>query len=257
MKKILYLPLFILVLLLLGCGEKNDSTKNTDNTAQTSKEQDQTKNNDAQSDTSSDDSLSTDQDNSEDNVESDETTSVSNKDVEVTAEYSYPNGIGDTYYYLVVKNNSNKTIKIDSSAIAYNKKGEEIGAADGSFEDLPSGCEGLVEHYFESTKNIHKFKYELEINEEDTYSPAIQDISVNTKKVSNKIIVKCKNNGKDDIEFLKATVLFFKGKKIVDEESSYFTNDDSVIVAGKQITKQLESYEKFDNFKVYLSGRKE
>ncbi len=257
MKKILYLLLFILALSLLGCGQKTDSSKNADNTAQTSKEQDQSGNSTTQNNTVSGDSFSSEQDDSEETTDSNNSEAINMNDIKVVGEYSYPNGLGDTYYYLVIKNNSNKTVKIDSSAIAYNKKGEEIGASDGSFEDLPSGCEALVKHYFESTKKVHKFKYELEVNEEDTYEPAIQDVSVNTKRVGDKVIVKCKNNGKEDIEFLEATVLFFKGKKLVDEEFDYFTNDDSVIVAGKQITKQLESYEKFDNFKVYITGRKE
>lgn len=70
-------------------------------------------------------------------------------------------------------------------------------------------------------------------------------------------MVKCKNNGIDDVEFLKAYVLFFKGKKLVNSDSDYFTNDDSVIPAKETITKQIESYEKFDSVKIYLSGRKE
>lgn len=240
MKRTLYLFLTVILLLSL-CGCDYISSLDNDSVTLTNDINDEDE--EADSD-------------SENDTEFDSSSSINKNDLKVVGKYSYTNIIGDTEYFLVVKNNSPKTVEINSSVIAYNKKGEEVGVADGSYEDLPSGYEALIPHYFESTKNVNKFKYELEIENEKFYSPAIQDIKVSTKKFSDKVIIKCKNNGDDEIDFLEATVLFFKGKKLVYHDSEYLINDDFVIKPGKQITKQIESYKKFDNVKVYIAGRK-
>ena len=220
MKKIFYAVLVVMMVTMFGCsqntsGNLEQSNDKTQIKLQTSKPLPKNTDNET------------------------ETNSLNKNDIKVVDEYYMENSIGDTEYYLVIKNESNQTVAVESSAIALNKAGEEIGAADGEIEDLPSKCESIISFYFSSTK------------------PAIQNIHVTSKVMKDKVMVKCKNNGIDDVEFLKAYVLFFKGKKLVNSDSDYFTNDDSVIPAKETITKQIESYEKFDSVKIYLSGRKE
>lgn len=238
MKKIFYAVLVVMMVTMFGCsqntsGNLEQSNDKTQIKLQTSKPLPKNTDNET------------------------ETNNLNKNDIKVVDEYYMENSIGDTEYYLVIKNESNQTVAVESSAIALNKAGEEIGAADGEIEDLPSKCESIISFYFSSTKDVSKFKYNLNINQEEYYKPAIQNIHVTSKVMKDKVIVKCKNNGTDDVEFLQAYVLFFKGKKLVGSDSAYFTNDDSVIPAKETITKQIESYEKFDSVKIYLSGRKE
>ena len=246
MKKTFYLAFFVLTLSLCGCeysysnensepqaGDNANATQGTDNNG--------VDNNGAVPQGA-------------DAVESGDTEPVSESDVEVVAEYSLAS-IDDTEYFLVVKNNSKKAVRIYSAAIAYNGKGEEIGAAEGAVDDLPSGCETVIFNEFRLTTNVKKFKYDLEVVEETFYQPAIQNVKVTTKRLDRKVIVKCKNVGKDDIEHLYVTVLFFKGKKLVKYSSEYFMNSNFLIVPGKEITKQFINYKQFDDVKVYLSGK--
>lgn len=238
MKKVFCLAFFVLILSLCGCeysySNENSEPQGTDNNGTEPQ--------------------------GTDAAESAGTDPVSASDVEIVGEYSLASedylaySKDDTLYILVVKNNSKKTVCIDSFATAYDKKGEEIGVADASLENLPSGCESVIPHFFKSTKNVKKFKYDLDVNEETVFQPAIQNVKVTTKQLDKKVIVTCKNTGEDDIENLFVNVLFFKGKKIVDWSTGFFENSKSLLVSGKEMSKQFVPNNDFDDVKVYLKG---
>ena len=261
MKKVFCLVAFVLIITLCGCeysySNENSEPQASDNANATQG----TDNNGADNNgTESDGTVVKEVDNygfklqGAGAAESGDTDSVSESDVEVVGEYSLIKWSDQPEYFLVVKNNSEKTLRIYSSAIAYDKKGEEVGVAEGGTYALPSGCETALYHEFQSTENAKKFTYDLEAVEESFYQPAIQNVKLSIKKLDKKVIVKCKNTGEDDIEYLRARVLFFKGKKLVEDTSEDFTNSKNIIVPGKEIAKQFVPIKEFDDVKVYLSG---
>lgn len=154
MKKIFYAVLVVMMVTMFGCsqntsGNLEQSNDKTQIKLQTSKPLPKNTDNET------------------------ETNSLNKNDIKVVDEYYMENSIGDTEYYLVIKNEGNQTVAVESSAIALNKAGEEIGAADGEIEDLPSKCESIISFYFSSTKDVSKFKYNLNINQEEYYKPIV------------------------------------------------------------------------------------
>ena len=57
-------------------------------------------------------------------------------------------------------------------------------------------------------------------------------------------------------EFPQATAVFFKNGKVVDCNNSYLTDADYEIKPGAVITKEIKSYEDFDDVKVHLTAQK-
>ena len=261
MKKVFCLAASILILSLCGCEYSYSNENNGPQASDNANATQGTDNNGADNNTADNNETEVKEvDNygaalqGADAADSGDTDSVSESDVEVVAEYSLTKWSDQPEYFLVVKNNSEKTIRIYSSAIAYDKKGEEVGVAEGGTYALPSGCETALYHEFQSTENAKKFTYDLEAVEETYYQPAIQNVKLSIKKLDKKAIVKCKNTGEDDIEYLKARILFFKGKKLVEDTLEDFTNSKKIIVPGKEITKQFVPIKDFDDVKVYLYG---
>ena len=247
MKKVICLAVFVLILSLCGC-EYSYSNENSE--PQTSDDENAAQGTDGNGADNNGAALQ-----GANTAASGDTDSVSESDVEVVGEYSLTKSWSNhPEYFLVVKNNSEKTIRIHSSAIAYNEKGEEIGTAEGVAYALPSGYESVIYHEFESTENAKKITYDLEVVEETFYQPAIQNVKLSSKKLDKKVIVKCKNTGEDEIERLTAWIFYFKGKKLVESDSGYFMNSKSIIAPGKEMTKQYIPLEEFDDVKVYLTG---
>ena len=68
-----------------------------------------------------------------------------NGQVQVLAEYTLPDGIGwYTRHFMVVQNNSNATLDISTSSLAYAENGSMVGAANGSFLALGAGCVSVL-----------------------------------------------------------------------------------------------------------------
>ena len=172
-------------------------------------------------------------------------------------EYSYENTIGDTLYFLVIKNNSEQTIQINSNATAYDENKNIIGADSSELYALGGGCQSILTHYFDSVVNAKDFEYTLSIEKDIYYDSVIQDIKMETSVLDDKGIITCTNNGSESAQFLESTALFFNGNNLVYYGSTYITDNDSELKPNTTISEQIESYgNEFDNVKVYITGRK-
>lgn len=181
---------------------------------------------------------------------------LSEKDLTVE-DYSCENTIGDTMYFLVVKNNSNKTLSINSNCTAYNSENTIIGADSSSIDALGCGCESVITNYFDSVSGIDHFEYTLSMKEDEYNNSVLADINMNLSPQEDKVIVTCTNNGSVPAEFVEATALFFKDGRLVDYGCTYITDDDSEIKPGSTLSEQIDIYgTTFDDVKVYLTGRK-
>lgn len=173
-------------------------------------------------------------------------------------EYSMENSMGDTYFLLVVKNNSDKTISLDVNATAKDAEGKTVGAASSSEEAIGSENEVCLMNYFESVKSDSTFDYNMSVKEDDYYKPVIDDLSHEESDTGEKVIVTCTNNGEEVAEFVEGTVLFFSGDNLVGYETNYLTDDDSELKPGASIAKEFEFYGEggYDRFEVYFTGRR-
>lgn len=171
-------------------------------------------------------------------------------------EYSFENTIGDTLYFLVVKNNSTETVEINVNAVAKDIDGNTIGAANSSEQAVASGQEVCLCNYFDSVKNADKFEYTMSVKKDVYYESAMDDVSVEESKTDQKVVLTCTNNGEDAAQFVEAYALFFKDGKLINYDSTYIVDDDSEIKPGATIAGELNCYDGYDDVKVYVNGRK-
>lgn len=179
------------------------------------------------------------------------------KQVEIK-EYSMENSSGDTYFVLVVKNNSEKTISLEVNSTAKDSEGKTIGAASSDGEAIGSGNEVCLMNYFENVKIDSTFEYNISVKEDNYYEPIINDLSHEASDTGEKVIVTCTNTGDKAAEFVEGTVLFFSGDKLVGYETNYLTDDDSELKPKASIAKEFDFYgkEKYNRFEVYFAGRR-
>ena len=193
-------------------------------------------------------------DSDEDN-DSEDTASgdVSKKDIKVVDEYEY-NSYGDLYKYVIVKNNGKGVATISGKGKAYDSKKKIIGTSDGEELNIDPGATSFVVFTFDDADKIKSINYDLEVEATDFYKPGINSIKSKFEKVGDdKIIVTAKNTSNRDLEFAEGTALFFKGKKLVYVNSTYFTDSSDTMKKGKTEVQEIESYEKFDSVKLYFT----
>ncbi len=70
----------------------------------------------------------------------------------------------------------------------------------------------------------------------------------------NKEIISVTNNGVKPAQFIEGTILFFRDGEVVYWNSAVFIDDDYEIKPGDTITKELDSFEKYDAFKLCFTG---
>ena len=173
-------------------------------------------------------------------------------------EYKYENSIGDTLYFLVIKNNSTQAVGVSFNMVAYDKKNNTIGAADGSINVIGPGEESIGTCYFDGVKGIDHVEYDMSFDEAPYYEPVIGKLEV-VKNINKKnVVVTVTNKGDKPAQFVEAYALFFnKNGKVIGYRSSYLTDNDSEIKPGAKRSAQLGVYKGFSTVKVFFTGRAE
>lgn len=175
--------------------------------------------------------------------------------MEVT-EYSYENTIGDTLYFLVVKNNSDETVEISVNATAKDADGNTIGASDASGNAIGSGEEVCLCVYFDGVKNANSFDYTMTVKKDTYYDSVVSDLTIEQSTTNEKVILTCTNNGEKAAEFVEAYALFFNNGELTGYDSTYITDDDCEIKPGATLSSELNCYGGYDDVKIYISGRR-
>lgn len=172
-------------------------------------------------------------------------------------EYTYANFIGTNWYLMEITNNSDVTIQVETNVVAKDADGNTVGAASGEEGAIESGYTVCIPHMFDEIKP-ETYEYTISVNEEEYHSPVLSDLQYEASDTGDKLIVSCTNNGEKPAEFVKGLVLFFKGDQLLGHSSNYFTDDDSELKSGNTLAKEFEIYsdEQYDNYKVYLTGRR-
>lgn len=201
-------------------------------------------------------------DNRETEEETTEETTTTAKPVDKSEfdiqEYKYENSIGDTYYFLAIKNNSTQTVSIRFNMVAYDKKNNTIGAADGSIDVLGPGEESIGHGYFDSVKGIDHVEYDISFNDASYYEPVVGKLEV-VKSINKKnVVVTVTNKGDKPAQFVEATALFLdKNGKVIGYSTKYITDSDYELKPGAKLSGQLGIYKGYKTVKVYFTGRAE
>lgn len=205
------------------------------------------------SDDTSSDSVVTDN-----NVTEDESAETNLSDsIEIVAEYTLSDGIGwYTRHFMIIKNNSDTTVDVSTSSIAYSADGTMVSAADASFDALGADCTSIMYEAFETEAEIDHYETTMNVKESEYYESVIQDLSYTQNDIDGGAIFQVTNNGDKPAEFVEGYALFFAGDELVEFTSAYFTDDDSEIKPGATISKQMDAYNEFDRIEFYLTGRR-
>lgn len=173
------------------------------------------------------------------------------KDIDIT-KLSYST---DYFHYAVVifKNNTGKTLDINTDISFKDASGKLVGAGSGSADAVPSGTETVV--IVSNDTAFETYDGDLEVVETKYYQPVVQNLSYETSKVDNKVVVTVANNGDIPAEFVQAHGLFFSAGKLIYVDEDYTIDSDSELKPGRSKSGELKCYDPFDDVKIYLSGR--
>ena len=184
---------------------------------------------------------------------SNETEEDISSQIEVTGEYFFTNSIDDTYYCLVVKNNSSSDADISVNVLAKNESGSSSGAGSASVEAVAPGKEVCLTCYLSSTK-ASSFEYDLTASTAEYYTSADTDLAFQFTDTGKSVVIECKNTGTETANSVEAIALFLKDDKMVYYGSTYLMDNDFELKSGKSIAEDIECYEEYDSVKVFVHG---
>ena len=167
-------------------------------------------------------------------------------------ECSFENTIGDTLYFLIVTNNSSKTVKIDVNAIAKDVDGNTIGATNSDENAIGGGETVCLCNFFNALQNVESFEYTMMVEEDAYFESAGKDIEIQESKTDEKLILTYQNVGEEDVYEIEAYALFFANGELIGYDSS----SEYEVKAGATVSTELTCFEKYDDVKVYVHGER-
>lgn len=168
-------------------------------------------------------------------------------------QYKY-NSYGFLYNFMELTNNSDCTVDVNVNLLYYDGNDNLISAETMSEDVLMPGHSILMYNMLD--EDYARDEYTLSVSEPRYYRGIQDDISYEVSVAKEKLVVTMTNNGNEAAEFVDGTALFFKGDEVVGHDSAYFIDDDSEIKPGASISKNLNCYEDFDGYKIYVTGRR-
>ena len=170
-------------------------------------------------------------------------------------EYTYDDGYGSTYHFIVLKNNSDQTLTIATNSVAYNGSGDKIGADSGHLDALGPQSEQLVIESFDNVSDVNHFDTTISASKAKWYEDATANIEVEADVLGDKVIITCTNNGDEPAQSVEGRVIFLKDGECVGYSTNYFMNEDGKLKPGESLTKQFDYYNgNFDEAKYYIAG---
>lgn len=175
-------------------------------------------------------------------------------------DWIYDSGFGSTYHIFEITNNSPYTLNISINETAKDSGGSAIGANSTSQEDIPSGQTVFIISYFSNVDNAKSFDTSIQTKQEEYYIPVIQNVTLETTDLGDKVLIKATNNGGDVAEFVEAKAVFFLNNQVVDYGSVYLVDSDYELKPGATLSEQIDYYNfdgvPYDSVVVHLTGRK-
>lgn len=182
-------------------------------------------------------------------------TTKQGEDVEILSEYIL-NGSWYTYHFVIIQNNTNKTLNVSTNSKAYATDGTLVSVDGSEFDALGAGCVSAIWEMFNTDEEVAYCDTKITSKTPKYYESVIQDLSYEETLIKDGVIYEVTNNGSEAAKFVEGYALFFNGNEIVDWERNYFTDDDSEIKPGDTINQQFNCRKTFDRVEFYLNGEK-
>lgn len=168
----------------------------------------------------------------------------------------YENSIGDTLYFITVKNNSQTAVSVSGNATAMDSAGSVLGAADMSIGLVGPGEETIGYFYFDSVSGVDKVDYQLSYDEDTYYEPVLGNLEVEESLNETNVTITVTNNGDINAEFVEAYAFFMDADdNIIRYNNTYVIDNDNQIKPGASLSAQLNCYDTYDHVEIYLTGR--
>ncbi len=200
-------------------------------------------------------SESTDSADTEINEEINENEENYNDEVEIVAEYTVASWQNSRpYHFIIIKNNSNVTLTVRSSSMAYDADENIIGAGDADITALGSGCTSVLMEVMRAEGTTAKYDTDITTSVSDYYDSITQDLSYTQIDIENGAIFQVTNNSSDSAKNVTGYAFFMKDGDPVSYDSYSFYDEDFELKPGATITKQFDSRGDFDSVQFFLDG---
>lgn len=176
---------------------------------------------------------------------------VTEDDFEITehiATFSYDKE--DTCYFMIIKNNSTETVRLEFNLKAHDSKDNVIGATDAYVLLLGPGEETVCFSFFKGVRGVDHVSRIMTINENVKLEPQIGKLESETHINKKNVILTVTNKGENEAtEFFAYLLYFDKNGKLVD----YSSEEIYSLMPGATYSKQFDTYVKYSTVKVYYS----
>jgi hypothetical protein len=175
--------------------------------------------------------------------------------------YAYSD-MGDTFAFVVVKNNADVAVDVDTNVNALDESGSVIGTYSFDESCIAPGQSYPLWHMFEGIEisDIADFDYSVTVTKSNNTTVVDDDLPWSVDNTTDDgVIITVTNNHDYDVQYLNAYALFFRGDELVGFGDTFIDNvsSDCILQSGQTVTKQIDtnsSDESFDSVEVYLKG---
>ncbi len=146
-------------------------------------------------------------------------------------------------------------VGINSNGTAKDKDGKTLAAGDLYIDVVGPGETGIGSFYFDTDKDVATVDYKLSYDTDVYYIPVVSDLSTEEVQNDEDVVVTVTNNGDAAAQYVNVYCLFFDKKdNVIGSDWSYATDSDSEIKPGESQSVQLKNYDKFDHYKIFMTG---
>lgn len=156
------------------------------------------------------------------------------------------------YVAIQVKNTTNDTIDINASFLLKDSSGNIVGVK--SADESAIAPQQEIVLYSLDDVDFVDFDYKVS-TEISRYSSVFNEATITDNMAENKVIVSATNNGNKELDYLKASVLYFSNGSPVYVKDRYLTGNNNALMPGSTEYAELEAYTTFDSYKVFITGR--
>lgn len=155
---------------------------------------------------------------------------------------------------IIATNNNSKNVDIDVEVEFYDKNKKLVGVESDSITASSNGSKFSL-NFKDVPKSYDSYKVYVDI-EETTATSYTNDLKAESEKTEEKVVVQIKNTTDKEIEYIKASIIFYKDKKIVGYDDSL---DDEIkpdrsanFEFDYPFDENLDNIE-FDNYEIYIN----
>lgn len=155
---------------------------------------------------------------------------------------------------IIATNNNSKNVDIDVEVEFYDKNKKLVGVESDSITASTNGSKFSLD-FKDVPKSYDSYKIYIDV-EETSATSFTKDLKAESEKSDEKVVVQIKNTTEKEIEYIKASIIFYKDVKIVGYDYSL---DDGIKPSRSAnfefeypFDENLENIE-FDNYEIYIN----